>query len=772
MRQQFFLTMFGVIVLTLAGSPEAARSSTDALAPDAKPGLYYAPFAHTVTLDGKLEDWKGVPRVMVRDGQKPGKDPADNGSIEFAVTADDQNLYFLAQAPDKNIIAGQKKDFWQEDSVEFYLNTTGNLRLERYQKGVVQLTVPAANIDVPVERAKFGGINGSNAEARALVFRTPDGYAMEVAVPLKNKTWQIIPQHGLTLGFEVQLNGSSGNTQDSVLNWKYRDGMTGHPSNTPSLFGKLVFYRIGETTMPDENVQAVVNAPQPGSVEQTTARYHRSDLQPSKNVAVQPPKTRDARTWPFSRDSIWNMPIGEGAQYVPSGLGPAAHAGLDPDLTFVSSETSTWRPLFRPGSWENRCGGALESEQRGAIRLEDAVFVADTTKDPFQTPNNSAEIVQPDGRTLVQLEPMARCEASGSVHGYRTTDADLYGAGLWGGHLGSGLSNGGTIRQGELLGEGPIRHALKVKLWGAKWLSYDRSSQTKGFRWPAIRSDFNAGNPQPGLGYGTLEPSKSKPNLEMVMGSLLAIPPNVSFESLGLKQNHKAFRLARKLFDALQNYGAYIDDDAFWDAHYFGAEYGVEDELRQVYNLKLSDPEVLEVWNALFTRLHVVKNNTPSSVGGGGTRRAPLAPDFEYVPPFPFIALPRAGWQVNAFSGEQTAAFAVDGKPDTAWRSGRTQARYQDVIVDLGAVRAFERLELVSGYWGGEDVSPLGARFHPRDFERRQDLEGCCGCGGRTSNHARVSATTRSLYSPDRVERSRRGMGHRGPEFVHQPTLR
>jgi hypothetical protein len=182
-----------------------------------------------------------------------------------------------------------------------------------------------------------------------------------------------------------------------------------------------------------------------------------------------------------------------------------------------------------------------------------------------------------------------------------------------GGHLGSGLSNGGTIRQGELLGEGPIRHALKVKLWGAKWLHYDRSSQTKGYRWPAIRSDAGAGNPQ--TGYGTLEPSKSNPNPRMVMGSLLAIPPSVSFESLEIPASHEADRVARTLFDALQNYGAYVDDDAGWDAHYFGAEYSVENELRQVYDLNLSDPETLEVWNALFTRLQVVTNNVPSSIG-------------------------------------------------------------------------------------------------------------------------------------------------------------
>jgi hypothetical protein len=103
------ITVFGISLLAVTSSFQA-RGQTNLLAPEAKPGTYYAAFPHQIQLDGKLEDWIGVPRVTVRDGPKPGLNLNDNDSITFAVTADDQNIYLLGITPDKNIIAGQKKN--------------------------------------------------------------------------------------------------------------------------------------------------------------------------------------------------------------------------------------------------------------------------------------------------------------------------------------------------------------------------------------------------------------------------------------------------------------------------------------------------------------------------------------------------------------------------------------------------------------------------------------------------------------------------------------
>ena len=484
----------GLACLGLTGTAQPAPSS---FAPIATSGRYYAAFPRTIALDGQLDDWVGVPTVRVSDGLKPNGLPDDNGQVSFAATADAQFLYFMASVPDKNIVSQTGRDAWQEDSVEFYLNASGDLNAAQYGRGIAQITVSASNIGLPAASSRISGIGGAALGARALVFKTDAGYAMEVAVPLQSTAWQVVPAHGLTLGFEVQLNGSSGGVQDSVLNWVYRAGMTGYPSNAPKLFGKLMFYRIGETTMPTETLIAPDRKAALGSVELTTAAYRRASGAISANAGPRAPATRDARLWPFARTSIWNTPIGGSAVYVPALLEQAASFALDQDLFFETSANAPWRSLHPPVAWDKRCGGASLANARGELQIADQVFVADATSEPFQTPNNASALLQADRRTLVQLEPMTRCALGGPVYGYRTTDGDLYGDGLWGGHLGSGLSSiGGALRHGELIGAGAIRHALKLKLWAKKYLIFDATSATPGFRWPAIRADAGASDPQ------------------------------------------------------------------------------------------------------------------------------------------------------------------------------------------------------------------------------------------------------------------------------------
>lgn len=467
-------------------------------------------------------------------------------------------------------------------------------------------------------------------------------------------------------------------------------------------------YPLAELTALAQAWTATAGAAQAkGSVQLTTEAYRQGTGKPSPTVSVTQPTTRDPWLWPFARDSIWNTPIGSGAVYVPANLEPAEHFAFDQDLLFVVPAAAPWRDVHPPGNWgEGRCSKADESNFRGRIRLPDALYIADATAEPYQTPNNAVALLQGDERTLVQLEPFTRCVRGGRAFGYRATDGDLYGDGLWGGHFGSGLSSiGGTLRQGELLGSGPVRHALKLKVWGKKYLSYDAESLTPGFRWPAIRADSGAGDPAAFNAYAQLEPALSNPVEGLVMGSLLAIPSEVTFESLNIDPNLALYPVVEKLFHTLQDYGGYIDDNTGWDAHYFGAEYGVEEELALVYGsgLETGGPEVLEAVNKLFTALHVVDNNGPEHVGGGGTPRTPLAPPFaEPAPPLQTKALDRTGWQADAFAAEggHPASAMLDDDPATAWRSGRPQDSYQDVIFDLGRPATFSRLVMTSGAQG------------------------------------------------------------------------
>ncbi|MBR8836676.1 MAG: hypothetical protein DSM106950_22335 [Stigonema ocellatum SAG 48.90 = DSM 106950] len=329
----------------------------------------------------------------------------------------------------------------------------------------------------------------------------------------------------------------------------------------------------------------------------------------SLSTFSQTPK-RDKFLWPFSSTSPWNMPIGSGARYLKANIGKAGYAGADKEYFYKLKTGDPLRPVYGPGNWgQGRCTG---TQSMGiALPIPDNLIIPDATQNPYSTPNNASAFLMNDGKTLVQLEPLARCQSGGSIYGWRySPEVDIYGEGIGGAHFGSGLSSiGGSIRKGELTNNQPIPHALKVNLWGEKYLYY--SKEVPGHRWPADRADAKAANQYHGK------------NPALVQGTLLAIPNSVTAASLSLQTF-----AAKKLFDALQNYGAYVVDDAGWDAHYLAVEKGVTEEFHKTfgYNFEGGSGQFYEDFMKLFQALHIVDNNGPNSVGGGGQPRVALAP--------------------------------------------------------------------------------------------------------------------------------------------------
>ena len=320
--------------------------------------------------------------------------------------------------------------------------------------------------------------------------------------------------------------------------------------------------------------------------------------------------SRDPWLWPFSQDSIWNTPIGSEAVYLPANIEPALHNNVDWEIFVKTSEKDPEKTLYQAGHWKDRDTGTKVLRN---LIIPDHVIVQDAN-DGWQG-NACAAILQPDGRTFVNICALCRPYHGSDLWGYILPDTDLYGDGTLGAHAGSGLSTiGGSIRLRELTGDSPIRHVLKINLWQNKFLYYDRNSDTPGYRWPAVNCDEYA----PTM-YGGKNPS-------LEMGALLAIPPDVTEESLGLKTD-----VGRKLFHALQDYGAYVVDacagTVVWNSNDICAERGVQEELELNYNYNFSHGDLQEDFNSrLLPALHIVDNNSPSNVGGGGIPRAPLAP--------------------------------------------------------------------------------------------------------------------------------------------------
>jgi hypothetical protein len=241
------------------------------------------------------------------------------------------------------------------------------------------------------------------------------------------------------------------------------------------------------------------------------------------------------------------------------------------------------------------------------------------------TPNSGLAVLMFDDRTIKQTQPFARCVAGeNGTSQYMFEDLDIYGEGYYGAHGGSGLSAiGGALRVGELTSEKPIKHVLKINVFGKKNLYYD--NETKGYRWPAKRADgYAKGN------YGT---QRTKPvNKECRMGALLALPPSIDLDKLQFETIP-----GRILAQAFRDYGAYIVDDTAWDVYAIVTEWGpdgrVADEFEEKWGFSMKQSSKDTPWSRdmdrIFLNLQIVVNNTPQSIGGGGKTRVPMAAELE-----------------------------------------------------------------------------------------------------------------------------------------------
>jgi hypothetical protein len=334
--------------------------------------------------------------------------------------------------------------------------------------------------------------------------------------------------------------------------------------------------------------------------------------------------TRDPLIQPFSSTSIWNMPIGSGAIYVPANL-PAVPGGYTwAPMPKIDEERIILRPLapvaaifYNGAGWSgaNRCSGS--GSPLASVPIPSEYIV------PNDAENESATYLLADNRTIVQSQPLARCSAGS----YATSlvvwpPIDIHGDGIPGAHGGSNLSAfGGSLRVGEMRAGGQApHHALKV-IVDATVSLYKCTTTAQCYRWPASTADGYA------IGwYGSKNPSQSA---AVKMGALLAIPSSVDISTLGLETEP-----GKMLAWTLQNYGAYIVDDTYQDGFGFAIENGPNGSFRSQFlaNYGFDFPAVVRddtPWvrdnQRLVRALSVVDNNGPDSIGGGGTPRQPLA---------------------------------------------------------------------------------------------------------------------------------------------------
>ena len=328
---------------------------------------------------------------------------------------------------------------------------------------------------------------------------------------------------------------------------------------------------------------------------------------------------RDPYLRPFANNSIWNMAIHNNAVYVDARINAPTAWGVtsDPEIIMLSP-TAPNVGIFTCGwAGSTRC-------DKGAQITSAPIPDGWINGIPQGTPNNSTAILAQDGRTVINLQCLHRCATSGPASSLlQYPSQDLYGAGIEGGHGGSGMAAlGGSIRVGELtpnyteaqIKADPnifIKHVIKMNVNTLLYVS----NTNGGYRWPAVKADGNYNSPGACDYYGGSIP-------QFKMGSLLAIPKTVNVEAMGL-QTGPGIMMAR----TLQKYGAYLVDATCWDVVAFEIQTGplgdVESQFATKYGYPFSPQSTSVAWAQdiakIVQELFVVDNNNAANIGGGPT---------------------------------------------------------------------------------------------------------------------------------------------------------
>ncbi|CAN5344311.1 hypothetical protein BH09ACT12_BH09ACT12_27850 [soil metagenome] len=338
-----------------------------------------------------------------------------------------------------------------------------------------------------------------------------------------------------------------------------------------------------------------------------------------------PSATRDPLTWPYPADSVWNHPRGADATLVPFPVDPTDVTFTpEEDLLLIAPAAPPRDVYATTAGWDadrTRCGSATDE-----VLVDDLPIPEGWTTDPGYdgaTPNQSTAIVLP-GLTLLELQPFHVCPDGTAVAQYAPPawrGSSLLTGGVagdigGGAHGGSGLTAfGGTIRLGEWVPGGRIQHALKVTVSGD-----ELSSGQGGYRWPADRADVDFATTY----LGAVPAAR--------MGALLTLDPGFDVDALTTEP-------ARIIATALQQYGAYVVDDAGRRTVAYSVEWGpqgrVQDEFEDVWGFEMAgrvdettgdQHDFLADMEQIDLGLQVVDDNTAETVGGAGAALAPFAP--------------------------------------------------------------------------------------------------------------------------------------------------
>jgi len=322
---------------------------------------------------------------------------------------------------------------------------------------------------------------------------------------------------------------------------------------------------------------------------------------------------RDPALWPFAPTSPWNYPIGSNARYVgfnwrgnPGNQG-SPYIGVNANVSVVwvaSSGDPMTRILYNNMTFTQNVPG-------NAVAIGGELFATFVRPDHLAAIDGYYAQKQADGSWTL-AGALINVDLKGK--GYDLFTMCLPGGACNGETRAAGVPEfAGSIRPGELLNG--IPHALAFVV-GGNYLN--KTPWGGGWVWPAVTADD---------GWQTSYNGQTVTNL--YMGSMIAIPPSVDINSLGLVRQ-ESINIAK----ALQQYGGYAVDRGDPGTLEYIVD-GSASEWVPWYN----DPN----WNSDMKKISAVirivansSNTTDGTAprngvkldGGDGSLRIPLAPSF------------------------------------------------------------------------------------------------------------------------------------------------
>jgi hypothetical protein len=412
---------------------------------------------------------------------------------------------------------------------------------------------------------------------------TPVPASANNTVVLKGSTAAIIDATGnkwtITAAGQVAINGTADTTTSGVIELAYVNGTIWQENGNKLWWGE---------TQPN-----AAWAPAAGTAISPLPSGVIPD--PTSAPTSTGPGTRDPSQTPFASTSIFNLPIGSGAQWM-------ANSQLTNSKIFVNTVGNFNQNIYA-GSASDRLVTVTNNAQMGG------------TPGTFQVHIPAGAVPAAGGDAALSIDDTAT-HTWYSFGGFQWTGNNTATARQGSGEsdFGSGMTVAnsnwdqgvGTLRQHDLTA-GTIDHMLRIQMPTQMLMSFSSSvQQLAPYAWPQTEEDGFAINGNGGTPYSGTIP----------FGVTIGIP-STAIEPSAVAANAGA----NMLWHALREHGAMVRDSA-------GSGNTVTFQADQ--NVNQNDPLIqgIEQFGAqIMAQTKILANQGPNSINGGGTPIVPLDPE-------------------------------------------------------------------------------------------------------------------------------------------------